>query len=651
MKLRYLLTVACVAIGLNGFGQTTYYISAQGTDSGAGTSAAKAWKSIQQINAKKLQPGDRLLFRRGDTFFGQLKINTASISIDAYGVGNKPVISGEEKVSGKWILTDNNIWETKIIAKNSSDLNSLYKNNHVQPLSRYPNMEVNNGYLNFESHEGAVKFTDKELSNAINWTGAEIVIRAELFRLVRTKVMKHEANKIELEGTKSIARLRDGFGYFFVNDRRAMDQEGEWAYDKATGKILLYSIADPNKDAFSYPAIDTLISALKADRFTIKNMKIAKAGKLGIAVNNASDVVIDAVEIINSGGDGLIFNACTHGVLQNSLIANMNWSGVFSTSNSDDILFKDNTVRNIGNSAYGKSKTFIGIDCNSAHSQILGNTVVNTGYAGIICCGRDNLVKRNVVDSVCQFLEDMGGIYTNNNINNTTGTVIEENTVTNSFCMQGGGAGEHSLANGIYLDNRSQGVTVRNNTVAYVNGSGIFIHSTLRDNKIYDNTSFQSGYSEFYITNPDTVPRYEVERNILVANTASEGHVVLLTGKTGKYVFEEIGQFKDNYIVNPYHTKTVKVNYKDGTIAQLKRVSVEEWAQLSGGSVSGNKATALKYAPVQFSAEKIKLYSNSGKVARKFSLASGNYTDVKGKVYKGSLSVKPYSSLILFKIN
>ena len=642
-----LITASLLFNCIYAVGQNTYYISSDGNDSFAGTKG-KPWKTLQKLANVKLRNNDKVLLKRGDTFTGPLLIQANNIIVDAYGQGAKPVISGEQNVQGNWRLVKDNVWEITSSGKKLAEINALYKNNISQSLSRYPNADVNNGYLNFESSEGISRFTDKELNEKINWTGAEVVIRAELFRLVRTDVSRHSGNSIEILPNKAIARFRDGFGYFFVNDIRAIDQEGEWAYDKKSGKLYVYSTMDPNKDTYSIPATDTLISISNAKNVQLNNLKISVSGKLGVSVNRSSGVELNGLEVTRSAGDGIIFNAAENSTLRNSVIADANWSGVFSTRSSNNIVFDNNVVRNIGNAAYGKSKTFIGIDCNSSESKIINNRVINTGYAGVICCGQNNLVKRNVIDSVCRILEDMGGIYTNNNINNTTGTIIEENIVTNSSCVQGGGFSQHNLSNGIYLDNRSQGVTVRNNTVAFVDGSGIFVHSTLQNNKIYDNTSYQSGYSEFYITNPDTVPRYDVKRNLLVANNPGE-HIVLQIGKTAKYSFEEIGVFQDNHIVDPFYSGIIKVNYRDGVSTQLKRFSVEDWEKAAGPFAKGNKVSAVKYKPGEARDAIVFLY-NTEKNKRQFSLPKGRYVDVNKTEYSGKVSVDPYRSLVLFKM-
>ncbi len=77
----------------------TYYVSSNGVDSQTGLSADLPWKTIAKVNAALLNPGDQVLFKRGETFAGQLKptrsgTDVAWITYGAYGSGARPIIDG-----------------------------------------------------------------------------------------------------------------------------------------------------------------------------------------------------------------------------------------------------------------------------------------------------------------------------------------------------------------------------------------------------------------------------------------------------------------------------------------------------------------------------------------------------------------------------
>jgi hypothetical protein len=86
----------------------TYYVSnttAGCSDSGAGTSQTAPWCNVTRVNSATFQPGDQILFKRGDTWNAQaLKppssgTSAAPITFGAYGTGNKPKFDGNNSAT------------------------------------------------------------------------------------------------------------------------------------------------------------------------------------------------------------------------------------------------------------------------------------------------------------------------------------------------------------------------------------------------------------------------------------------------------------------------------------------------------------------------------------------------------------------------
>jgi len=86
---------------VNNFPQgRTFYIDAlAGDDSSSGASQSEAWKTLNKVNSFDFLPGDKILFRAGRIYEGQLKPKDSGreglpIQIDKYGEGYKPRIQG-----------------------------------------------------------------------------------------------------------------------------------------------------------------------------------------------------------------------------------------------------------------------------------------------------------------------------------------------------------------------------------------------------------------------------------------------------------------------------------------------------------------------------------------------------------------------------
>ena len=71
---------------------TTYYLSSSsGNDNNSGTDPSSPWRTIDKLNSfYNLRPGDNVLFKRGDTFYGGIVVNNSGssgspITYGAYG--------------------------------------------------------------------------------------------------------------------------------------------------------------------------------------------------------------------------------------------------------------------------------------------------------------------------------------------------------------------------------------------------------------------------------------------------------------------------------------------------------------------------------------------------------------------------------------
>lgn len=81
-------------------GTTTYFVDSRaGDDGNTGASASAPWQTLERVDALPLQPGDRILFRRGSAWTGTLYLHASGTSdkpilIGSYGSGDLPIFSG-----------------------------------------------------------------------------------------------------------------------------------------------------------------------------------------------------------------------------------------------------------------------------------------------------------------------------------------------------------------------------------------------------------------------------------------------------------------------------------------------------------------------------------------------------------------------------
>jgi hypothetical protein len=101
-KITIWFLMLCVS---NSFAQTTYYFSSSaGNDSNIGNET-NPFQTILKLNSLVLVPGDKILFKRGDTFTGQIIVSYSGtdgfpIIYDSYGAGDLPVLTASDGANG-----------------------------------------------------------------------------------------------------------------------------------------------------------------------------------------------------------------------------------------------------------------------------------------------------------------------------------------------------------------------------------------------------------------------------------------------------------------------------------------------------------------------------------------------------------------------
>lgn len=110
---------ASAALLTTGATAATWYVDHQnGCDSADGTSPERAWATLDRVNRAQLAPGDRVLFRRGGLWRGQLRprsgASNAPIVYTAWGEGPKPRLLGSVSKAAleDWVPAGPGRWRT-----------------------------------------------------------------------------------------------------------------------------------------------------------------------------------------------------------------------------------------------------------------------------------------------------------------------------------------------------------------------------------------------------------------------------------------------------------------------------------------------------------------------------------------------------------
>ncbi|AUD01461.1 PA14 domain-containing protein [Spirosoma pollinicola] len=596
--------------------QTTYYVANSGNDANNGRSEGSPFQTLAKINSLSLQAGDVVLFRRGDTFRGNLQIRQSGASgrpiiIDAFGSGNKPILAGSVQVSN-WNNIGNNVWEAACPSCGSR-VTGVYRNASTLPLGRYPNLsDSNKGYLTIQSHGGKTSLTSQQALSQ-NWTGGEAVVRPTQWILDRAAITQQNGNTLTLSNNSSYD-LADGWGYFIQNHPATLDQVGEWYYNPSTKTIRLFDNQNnPNNQTITATNSDG-ISLNNSSYITVHNIKITETLGTGVSVNGGSNITLSGDDITNSGEDAVAIIGSNNTILaENNLIEDANSSG-FYIGPYQNFTFRGNTLRRIG-ILPGRGKSGDGT-YSAVQSLCTGNTLIennlvdNVGYNGISVV-TSATVRYNQVSNFCLTKSDGGGIYTWNGSRANVGDLhIISNIVFSGIgAPEGTRGGAYSGANGIFLDDCSQNVEVANNTSFGSKGMGIFLRG-VSSISVKGNTTFNNSEEQIKLAynGACAVRNNDVQNNIFFSRLPNQ---VVASYESNANDLTNYGQFNYNYYVRPFDDLfKIRAVYNPGSGITGADYTLTGWQALYGKDANSSNSP-ITYKSQVVSQTGASLLSNS----------------------------------------
>ena len=544
-----------------------YYFSvADGDDSRSFSQAqnpATPWQSLQKFNEifPNLDPGDQVFFKRGEVFKGSMLINNSGsvnqpIRISAYGDGDKPIISGFQSLHN-WTHLGNGKYESEAFSVDSP-VQMVVINGVNYAMGRYPNRDAENGgYLTLETH-GSNYINDHELPSSPNWAGAELVLRNQRWILDRAPITSHQGNSLYFNSSVIDYGPTNGFGYFIQNDIRTLDQFGEWYFNPSSNKLTVYFGTEPSgNQTVQAASIDRLIT-LQASNVVFENLAIMGANEFAMynEYYSVHNVKVQNCDIAFSGWDA-IRNTTAHNFwVENCSISNTNSNAINLQNGAIDSKIRNNHISNTGvHPGMGESGdgTYQAIYAPSKGLMAERNTIINTGYIAINFGGDFSVVRNNFIDTFCTLKDDGGGIYSYMGSDNNT---LEGQQVISNIVLNGVGAPEgtnyqeYIAAEGIYLDDNVNHVEVRDNTIAFCENHGIFIHNA-RDFSLIDNTLFANRTQLSTLGDAGSsgsITDASISGNIFFSKMPSSRVASFLTSFND---ISQIGDFNDNYYCRP----------------------------------------------------------------------------------------------------
>ncbi len=589
--------------GLKSATNNYYFSVAAGNDSRTPAQAmnpATPWKTINKLNAfmSSLQPGDAVLFNRGEVFDGSIVMaqsGTASrpIIFSAYGTGSKPVINGLMSLRN-WVSTGNGTWEAS--CPSADYLNMVLFNDNVQAMGRFPNItEANRGYLTIDSHNGSSQLTDQQLGSSVNWKGAELVVRKNDWTIDRGPITNHSGNTLNFVSPTSHP-LTDGYGYFIQNSPQALDQLGEWYYNPATKRLrVFFGSGAPTSYSVKASIVDTLVNINKRHYITFDNLAFRGGDFSSLVINNSSNVRVQNSDINYSGIDGLSAENSPYLTVSNSTFNHSNNSGMRLYQGSNYATIKGNVIINSGiipgmGSSNNQQHDGIYVD-SSPSNTIEYNRVDSSGYCGITFSGDHTVVKNNSVNYFCLTVNDGGGIYTWGGWDKTGRKVIGNVVMNGIGAPEGTDSPIAGGAVGIYTDDRSTNIDIMDNTVANCNRAGIYLHNShemnVKNNTLHNNTT-QLSIVHDALEPGDPIRNINAQGNIISSSKAGQ---FLMENASTHNDIAQFGTYNNNYYMRPSDENgIINTNVMDNGQSKASYYDLAGWSAAFGYDQQSKKS-------------------------------------------------------------
>ena len=565
--------------------QTTYYVASTGNDSNDGRSMARPFQGLDKVNNLSLQPGDAVLFRRGDTFRGTLMIRQSgssgkSIVYDAFGNGPKPTLTGSVAVT-TWSNMGGNIWQAACPTCGNT-VTGLFQNETPLPLGRYPNADApNKGTLTIQSHTEKYQLVSQDhLAN--NWLGAEVVMVPAAWIIDRAVVTQQNGDVLNLRNT-STYYLRDGSPFFFQNHPATLDRNGEWSYDSTSRIFQLYDDTGTiTRKTLTATVLGRAVDMANVSNIKLANLHLSQTLYTNLYATNVSNVSMNNLDITNAGEDGIMIDGFgTNLSLTNSTLLDINNNAIQITG-YNLVNLQSNAIRHIGSVAgRGKSGdgTYSGLQLSSnSNIRVANNVIDSIGYTGITF-GSQATIQQNVISNYCICKVDGGGIYSwNGNKSPMSDVHILSNIVYASPNVRGKYSTE-DFSIGIFLDDCVENVEIKNNTIFGNTQWGVFLHAatgiTFTDNTLFDN--FASQLVVYHNGGACPIRNDVIKRNIFVSKLATQ-----LAGQYESNANDLIqyGTIDSNYYARPFNQDEMIRGIMNGS--QGGNFSLSDWKSFSG---------------------------------------------------------------------
>ncbi len=494
------------------------------------------------------------------------------------------------------------------------------------------------------------------------WIGANIRWRHHSWWYETREVVDYDADgKLYLNDRSFGSQnprpgIEKGWGFYLDNKLELLDIPGEWYYDDSQKLLYLYPPdgMDPNEVLVETSVRDT---GLFITDGVIQHIRFQHQKDIGLLMDGRC--VVQYCEFIGIGRDTTVSERLSGGEairaergasntrISHNLFRN-NWNNAISwwqdPRDTTSSVIERNVVQNTGMvRGYGGSGAWHAVAIligtgRGVHVQY--NRVENSGYVGILFGTAGNTAEYNRIDNAMATLNDGGGIYTN-----CSHSIIRYNIITNTRGGMESSGSWATIAHGIWPEflGEYRNNIIEFNTVTGSWGDGIFLpnnfEAVVRNNVCYNNDRFQLLFVGRGDRNVNVRQKHHITGNVLYA--ASTEQNTLYFDERNHY-----GLMKDNYFCKPSSDTLIHEGKSWPGMGPHQHYTLKGWQSRYEWADTSPRTDTRK--PKKEEEDSSGIFINETEQTKTFRL-EGEWLDLNGKTAGGSITLEPYTSIILIK--
>ncbi|HLK15893.1 MAG TPA: right-handed parallel beta-helix repeat-containing protein, partial [Fimbriimonadaceae bacterium] len=270
--------------------------------------------------------------------------------------------------------------------------------------------------------------------------------------------------------------VANGARLAIVNSLEDLNQPGQYYVDRPNSRVYFYPTSSINGSFMTMTQLDGyIIDAYQTNNLTLKNLLIQGSRGQGVQLYGCTNSGLNGCMVRSTQLEGVVISSGSGNFVKNSVIQDTGSCGIMANEGNVASLtvggdqFVNNTLLNPGR-VENTDRPAIWI--RGVGSTVSWNTITNCPGQAIMIDGCYHLVMQNDISHTGQTMNDVGAVYSGQNIFNR-GNVVSQNIIHDIppviFPQSG-----NPLSVGVYLDDFGSGYSIQDN-IFYNVSTGVLI--------------------------------------------------------------------------------------------------------------------------------------------------------------------------------